>query len=425
MNNSHGTAPFDQLDASEADVSRAPASPKRKSRRRHWHVAGAMASLLIATTACGSSSGDSADSSTKPTTTIAASDGTATTGQAVTTDASAAEVFDTTATTAATETSDSASTSDATPAIVAAANAFLDTLTVDERDAVLFDFSDTAQRQLWSNLPEGLFQRDGLMWGNLDEDSQQAWLGVLQTILSDSGYEQVYGEWHADDALAGGGGGLTFGSDYYWVAVIGEPSETDAWQFQFGGHHITVNATIKGSDISLTPSFIGVQPAVYDSDGNEIRPLGTIEDDAYALVDSLDTTQASTAVLGDTLIDLVLGPGQDGKTIENQGIAGADLTDEQKALMISLIAHYGGLVNDEDATARMAELTAQLDETYFAWYGPTDPSDTSGLYFRVTGPSIVIEYSGQQMGGSATDHIHGVYRDPTNDYGAGFGAGLS
>ena len=119
---------------------------------------------------------------------------------------------------------------------------------------------------------------------------------------------------------------------------------------------------------------------------------------SYALVDSLDTTQASTAVLGDTLIDLVLGPGQDGKTIENQGIAGADLTDEQKALMISLIAHYGGLVNDEDATARMAELTAQLDETYFAWYGPTDPSDTSGLYFRVTGPSIVIEYSGQQMG---------------------------
>ena len=424
MNHSHGTAPLDQPDTSEDDVVRTSASPKRKTRRRHWHVAGAMASLLIATTACGSSD-NSADSSAEATTTIAASDDTATTGRAVTTDASTTVVSDTTATTATTATPDAGSTSDATPAIVAAANAFLDTLTADERNAVLFDFSDTAQRQLWSNLPEGLFQRDGLMWGNLDEDSQQAWLGVLQAILSDSGYEQVYGEWHADDALAGGGGGLTFGSDYYWVAVIGEPSETDAWQFQFGGHHITVNATIKGSDISLTPSFIGVQPAVYDSEGNEIRPLGTIEDDAYALVGSLDDTQTSTAVLGDTLIDLVLGPGQDGKTIENQGIAGADLTDEQKTLLLSLITHYGGLVNDEDAAARMAELTAELDDTYFAWYGPTDPSDTSGLYFRVTGPSIVIEYSGQQMGGSATDHIHGIYRDPTNDYGAGFGAGLS
>lgn len=380
-----------------------------------------MASLLIVTTACGSSD-ESANSSAAASTTIAATDTTAA-SETVTTDASTTVVADT----ATTETTANtvASTTDATPAVVAAANAFLVTLTADERDAVLFDFSDTAQRQLWSNLPEGLFQRDGLMWGNLDEDSQQAWLGVLQAILSDAGYEQVYGEWHADDALAGGGGGLTFGSDYYWVAIIGEPSETEAWQFQFGGHHITVNATIKGSDISLTPSFIGVQPAVYDSDGNEIRPLGTIEDDAYALVNSLDDTQSSTAVLGDTLIDLVLGPGQDGKTIENQGIAGADLTDEQKTLLLALIAHYGGLVNDEDATARMAELTAELDDTYFAWYGPTDPSDTSGIYFRVTGPSIVIEYSGQQMGGSATDHIHGIYRDPTNDYGAGFGAGLS
>jgi hypothetical protein len=30
----------------------------------------------------------------------------------------------------------------------------------------------------------------------------------------------------------------------------------------------------------------------------------------------------------------------------------------------------------------------------------------------------VIEYSPQQMGGNAANHIHGIYRDPTNDYGA-------
>ena len=125
------------------------------------------------------------------------------------------------------------------------------------------------------------------------------------------------------------------------------------------------------------------------------------------------------------MIDLVLGPGEDGRTIESQGIAGADLTDEQKVLLLALIGHYGGLVNEEDAAARMAELESELDQTYFAWYGPTDQSNGGGIYFRVTGPSIVIEYSGQQMGGDPTDHIHGIYRDPTNDYGAEFGAGLS
>ena len=367
---------------------------RRKARRRVWPVAGAMASLLIVTAAC-SSNENSAISSTSVVTTLA------------------------TANTNAIE------TSDATQAIVVAANAFLDSLTAGERETVLFDFSDTTQRQNWSNLPEGLFQRSGLMWGNLDGDSQLAWLGVLQSVLSDTGYEQVYGEWHADDALAGGGGRLIFGSDYYWVAVIGEPSESTAWQFQFGGHHVTVNATIKGENISLTPSFIGAQPAVYDSQGKKIRPLGSIEDDAYKLVNSLDNTQISTAVLGDSLIDLVLGPGQDGKTIKDQGIVGANLTDEQKVLLLSLIAHYGGLVNKEGAAIRMAELKADLDNTYFAWYGPTDTSNKSGIYFRVTGPSIVIEYSGQEMGGSAADHIHGIYRDPTNDYGARFGAGIS
>ena len=424
MNHSLGMAPINHQTIGSHGAFATATPNRRMSRRRRWHAATAMTAVLIATTSCGGSE-SSANSSAASVTTLAPTDDT-TADTVATTVASTTDTAETTAapTTVAPSGTDAATTADATPAIVAATNAFLDTLTAEERDAVLFDFSDTAQRQAWSNLPEGLFQRDGLMWGNLDEDSQQAWLGVLQAILSDAGYEQVYGEWHADDSLQGGGN-LIFGSDYYWVQVMGEPSETEAWQFRFGGHHVTINATIKGSDISLTPSFIGVQPAVYDSEGNEIRPLGSIEDDAFALVGSLDESQAGSAVLGNTLIDLILGPGEDGKTIENQGIVGADLTDEQRALLITLIAHYGGLVNEEDAAARMAELTAEIDDTYFAWYGPTDSSDTSGIYFRVTGPSLVIEFSGQQMGGSASDHIHGIYRDPTNDYGAEFGAGLS
>ncbi|MCU1369283.1 MAG: hypothetical protein JWO77_477 [Ilumatobacteraceae bacterium] len=381
-------------------------------RHLRTRAASAVIASLLVLAGCGSSDGGAASN----TTTTKADAATTTTATGTSTTAAAG----------------TPSADDATPAIVAATDAFLETLTADEKDAVQFDFDDTEQRQKWSNLPEGLYERDGLMWGNLDEDSQQAWLGVLKSILSDEGYEQVYGEWHADDALAatdsGGGGGpgnLTYGEDYYWVAIIGEPSETEAWQFQFGGHHVTVNATIKGADVSVTPSFIGVQPAVYDSDGNEIKPLGTIESDAYAVVNSLEDDQQSDAVLGDTLIDLVLGPGEDGKTIESQGIKGSDLTDEQQDLLLSLISHYGNLVDEEDAAARMEQLTSEIDDTYFAWYGPTDAGDTSGIYFRVTGPSVVIEYSGQDMGGDATDHIHGIYRDPTNDYGSAFGAGLS
>jgi hypothetical protein len=37
-------------------------------------------------------------------------------------------------------------------------------------------------------------------------------------------------------------------------------------------------------------------------------------------------------------------------------------------------------------------------------------------YFRVQGPTLVIEYAPQ----NSLDHIHTIYRDPTNDYGAKF-----
>ena len=82
--------------------------------------------------------------------------------------------------------------------------------------------------------------------------------------------------------------------------------------------------------------------------------------------------------------------------------------------------HYTGLANDEDGAARTAEVEQRLDETYFSWRGPTTPG--SAIYFRVTGPTLVIEYAAQGPGaggGARTpNHIHGIYRDPTNDYAA-------
>ena len=38
----------------------------------------------------------------------------------------------------------------------------------------------------------------------------------------------------------------------------------------------------------------------------------------------------------------------------------------------------------------------------------------SAAYFRIQGPTLVIEYAPQR----SVDHIHTIYRDPTNDYGA-------
>ena len=75
---------------------------------------------------------------------------------------------------------------------------------------------------------------------------------------------------------------------------------------------------------------------------------------------------------------------------------------------------WAGIMTDAYATPRMAEIRSNLAQTWFAWSGAT--TNGSAAYFRVQGPTIVIEYAPQ----GGVDHIHTIYRDPTNDYGAKF-----
>ena len=67
------------------------------------------------------------------------------------------------------------------------------------------------------------------------------------------------------------------------------------------------------------------------------------------------------------------------------------------------------------AKAKMDEIKKNIAETWFAWSGPIEKG--SAAYFRIQGPTVIIEYAPQRMGGDATKHIHTIYRDPTNDYG--------
>jgi hypothetical protein len=162
----------------------------------------------------------------------------------------------------------------------------------------------------------------------------------------------------------------------------------------------------------MTPSLPAAQPATYTFEGREIRPLGKENDKAFALVNALDQAQRSQAVLNYKVADLVLGPGKDGRTIQPEGIRASSLSTAQQTMLVDLIREWAGIVTDSFADPRMAEIRANLPQTYFAWSGPT--TNGSAAYFRIQGPTLVIEYAPQ----GSVDHIHTIYRDPTNDYGA-------
>src|SRR5205809_4488647 len=150
----------------------------------------------------------------------------------------------------------------ATPKILGAANAFLGTLSEAERAKATFDFR-SSQRTGWSNLPSGIFQRNGLRFGDLTTRQRDAALALVAAALSADGYRKVRDIMNGDEVLKnrgggrtggrqgapaaggrGGAGGVRFGLDEYYIALLGTPSIAAPWLIQFGGHHLAINVTV-------------------------------------------------------------------------------------------------------------------------------------------------------------------------------------
>lgn len=305
---------------------------------------------------------------------------------------------------------------DRSRAITAAAQAFLATLTDEQRQAAIFAFDDNTQRANWSNFPDGAVQRAGVMRGDLSADQLAALDALLAQVLSVDGTRNVALQLAAEDNLATEDDGPNFGSDFYYASFLGEPAETQPWMFQFGGHHLAINATFNGADTSFSPMLTGGEPLRISFDGQEIYITQAETAAAQAFMDSLDDTQKQAAIRSDQPINLLLGPGEFGTTLAPEGIRGSDLTADQQALLLAVIQARVGFANADDAAAIMEKVQAEIDDTYFGWWGPE--GTLGAAYFRVTAPSLITEYAPQDQDGDATDHAHNMYRDPTNDYGA-------
>ena len=314
-----------------------------------------------------------------------------------------------------------------TPQIVAAATAFLTSLTDAQRMQGTFAFG-SSQRTGWSNLPSPMFSRNGLRLGDLMPAQRTAALALMAAALSREGYQKITDIMNGDEILKNAGGGRTggrpgggrggrggpqFGRDEYYIALLGAPSPTAPWMIQFGGHHLAINVTVVGPNSVMTPSLPAAQPAKYVLNGQTIRPLGDENDKAFALMAALNDEQRKQAILQYQVRDLVLGPGEDGKTIQPEGLVGTALSASQQNMLMDIAHEWVGILNDEAASAKMNEIKTNLPRTYFAWSGAT--TNGSLAYYRIQGPTVVIEYAPQQ---GDLDHIHTIYRDPTNDYGA-------
>ena len=96
------------------------------------------------------------------------------------------------------------------------------------------------------------------------------------------------------------------------------------------------------------------------------------------------------------------------------------MNSKQQALLLVVIAEWAGIINEKSAAARMAEIKAGLSDTWFAWSGATSGETGKNIaaYYRIQGPHLVIECTPQSD--EPYNHVHTMYRDPTNDYGSAF-----
>ena len=138
------------------------------------------------------------------------------------------------------------------------------------------------------------------------------------------------------------------------------------------------------------------------------------EDTARELLASLGAGQREAAIFDDvapsnvvTGADLVVDP------LDPIGVKGADLSTGQQEMLMAIIESWVGLMADDIAELRRAEVReGGIEDTYFAWAGPTERGEVA--YYRVQGPNFLIEFDNTQ---EDPNHIHAAFRDFDGDLG--------
>jgi hypothetical protein len=319
------------------------------------------------------------------------------------------------------------STGVSTAPVRAAATAFLGTLSATQLSSVKFDVHSTEWR-LWSNV-DG-YTRNGIDLAAMSDAQKAAVTALLTAALSAKGLtltEKI----REINGLAGAAINETsrFASDLYYVTVMGTPSATQPWGFQLDGHHLVINYFVLGDQVVMSPCFYGSEPtSMQAADGSTVTVFTEELAAGLAMVNSLTTAQKAKAIISTTKNgDNNLAEAFKDNLIQAyKGLNVAKLSKAQRKKLLTLIDLFVGNVTEKQAKIKMAEVTAHLDETYFAWVGGT--AADAVLYFRIQSPVLWIEFDcetpgplGSNYGSPKTptrNHVHSVVRTPNgNDYG--------
>lgn len=320
--------------------------------------------------------------------------------------------------------------------LVLAAEAFLNSLTGEQRAMAMFEIEDVKWRG-WTNVRS--INRDGLGLYALTEGQRDRALDMMRAALSVKGFATSRDIMRLNETLAElSGDDVRLDEWFYWVAILGVPSESQPWGWQIEGHHLVINYFVLGNRVVMSPLFLGSEP-VFAEEGvyRGTSVLVAEREKAFALYASLTDDQKEHALL--THDEIVPAPPtinytrtsteslSDNAVIPYQGIRADALSAEQRVILLGVIEAFISTNRASYAEIRMGEIEAHLDETYFAW-NQWDPSlgPEDLFFFRIHSPVLILEFDhqgsiaipGEPRDMPISQHVHAIVRTPNgNDYG--------
>ena len=304
--------------------------------------------------------------------------------------------------------------------IAATVRAWLAGLDDGQRAQANFPF-ETPERFVWAYTPG---PRKGLAIGDMRPDQRAAARAIVAATVSARTAAEIEGIIALETVLGqleradGRSGWPRRDPERYWFAVFGDPASSTPWSWRLGGHHVAVHVTVDGDRvIGTTPSFLGANPAVIPTGPRAgTRMLPGEEGLARAFIAELTPPERAVAVVDAVApADILTGNGRlaDMRSVP-VGIRVGDLGAPARAALERLIRHYVDRARPEVAQATWDLITQDgLGDATFAWAGSDLPGH--GHYYAIRGTRFVIEYDNTQNG---ANHIHAVWRDLQNDWGA-------
>ena len=300
-----------------------------------------------------------------------------------------------------------------------AAEEFLQTLSSDQKAKAQFSF-DQQERYNWHFIPKD--DRKGITLNELNTGQRNAALQLLHVSLSDAAYNKTISIMQLDAVLKvlenRGADDHYRDPGKYYFSIFGEPASNKIWGWRLEGHHISFNFSSENNKIvSGTPGFLGANPAVVLSGPEKGKQILKDETElGFALLHLFDSTQLKKVIINtDAPAEIITGASRSAMISDPKGILYGELNGSQQKAFMQLLSIYIHRYTRLFAIDMMHEIEgAGLKNLRFAWAGAREPGLGHPHYYRIQGPTIIIEYDNTQ---NNANHVHTVLRDLKHDFG--------